>query len=165
MNRSALIVFFLALIPLLGLGCSGGSDPNRPETCQVSGLVTRGGQAVAAATVTFHSLDGSRSAVGVTSDQGRFTLTTFVPGDGAVAGQYAVAIVKYDLPMAASGADGSIADTGEEDVDRPEIRMASRGESPGPKNLLPQKYADAKSSGLIALVAKRGDNQFDFTID
>jgi len=103
--------------------------------------------------------------VGVTSDEGKFTLTTFKPGDGAVAGQYAVAIAKYDLPMAASGADGSIADTGEEDIDRPEIRMASRRESPGPKNLLPEKYADAKSSGLIALVAKRGDNQFDFTID
>ena len=164
MNRLASIVSFAVLIPLLGLGCSGGRDPNRPETHEVSGLVTRDGHAIAAATVTFHSLDGSRSAVGITDDQGRYTLTTFVPDDGAVLGRYAVAIAQYDIPRGVSGRDGSIADTGEQDVDEPEAGLAGRGESAGPRNLLPEKYADANSSGLSATVAESGNNQFDFTV-
>jgi hypothetical protein len=37
-------------------------------------------------------------------------------------------------------------------------------EPAAPKNLLPEKYADQKTSGLTATV-KEGDNSFDFPLE
>ncbi|NUQ61584.1 MAG: hypothetical protein HUU20_03795 [Pirellulales bacterium] len=165
MNQRALIVLLAVLLPRFGLGCSGSHESNRPKTHPVCGLVTHGGQAIAAATVTFHLLDGSQSAVGITDERGRYTLTTFVPGDGAIPGQYAVAIAKYDFPRPVAAADGSVADTGEDDVDAPETGQVARGEAIGSRSLLPGKYADVRTSGLKATINEGGDNQFHFTVD
>jgi len=54
---------------------------------------------VAGAAVAFSPLAGGRRATGVTDAEGRFRLTTFRPGDGAVLGEH-VASVYEERPAA-----------------------------------------------------------------
>ena len=76
----------LAGVCLLALpGCGDG----RPKTIQVTGTVTYRGKPVQGAHVTF-TPQGNRSASGETDAEGRFTLLSFAPGDGAVAGEHVV---------------------------------------------------------------------------
>lgn len=163
MNRLRWVISLTTLLFALGLSCSS-SDSHRPKTYHVSGQITQGGQPLAGANVTFHGTDGSQSAVGVTDDQGQYTLTTFTTGDGAVAGEYQVTVNKFDRPVVASTNDGSIADTGDE-PEASELPMGDDVESPSPKSLLSQKYADPKTSGLTATVTEDGENKFDFIVD
>jgi hypothetical protein len=79
----------------------------------------------------------------VTDAQGRFELSTHVGAGkfkpGIVPGKYSVAIAKLDT--------ASIATT-----------LAP------PKNLLPKKYADPKTSGLVAEVVEGRENDFEFPL-
>lgn len=85
--RSLLLVAFLAAVPA---GCGGGTD--NPPTHQVSGVVLYNGEPLSNVGVTFYPSEG-RSAAGKTDSQGKFSLTTFEPNDGAIAGEHKVAIV------------------------------------------------------------------------
>jgi hypothetical protein len=114
-------------------------------------VVTYKGQPVAGAEVAFLPVgdDATLSAASATTDaNGRYALRTFFSaGDevaGARPGEYRVTITKTELPP------------GELDpYKNPEIQR--------PKHLLPEKYADAKTSPERRTVeAKR--NVFDFTL-
>ena len=150
--------FALVMVGLvLGLGCSQqGGD--RPATFAVTGTVTQGGNPVDGATVTFVPTGSGQSAVGTTDGSGKYTLTTFVSGDGAATGQYGVKIVKYEV----EGNEGVGDIDGDDYVPPAEVD----GDQPvsEPKNLLPAKYADAKTSGLTATVGESG-NKFDFSLE
>jgi hypothetical protein len=120
--------------------------------------VTQGGKPVEGAIVKFELADGSRSATGKTDANGSYTLTTFSANDGALPGDYKVSILKYEARPAASAADSSPAT-----YVPPEA--AKNGQPPAPpKNLLPAKYADPKTSGLKATVTSGRENRFDFTV-
>ncbi len=144
-----------SLVVILGMGLAGcqsrPTDPNRPKTVPVSGVVTYKGQPVEGATVTFVSTAGKHGAVGTTDAAGQFALTTFAPKDGAVPGTYQVAIQKTVLEGAP-----------------PEGATGKGGEEPPagtPKDLLPAKYKDASKSGLTVEVKEPGvkDLKFDLT--
>lgn len=127
-------------------GC-GGADADRPPTYPVSGVISHGGQPVAGATLTFLPGDGfQHAATGMTDDAGRYTLTTFEAGDGATAGGYQVTVVKYEMPPLAT-------DMVEEEDEPPNV------------NLLPDQYADGKTSGLTATITEAGPNTFDFELE
>jgi hypothetical protein len=78
-------------------GCGGS---NEYETTPVSGVVTCKGKPVGNATVNFTPLpDASRAAgqrgrpaLGLTDKDGRFTLTTYSDGDGAIVGKHTVTV-------------------------------------------------------------------------
>jgi hypothetical protein len=79
-----------------------GCGPRRPTTFRVDGMLRdTSGVAIERASVTFLSdsdgpSDGAGKryrAEGIVGEDGRFTLTTFQPGDGAVAGTHRVLIV------------------------------------------------------------------------
>jgi hypothetical protein len=78
-------------------GCGGS---NEYETTPVSGVVTCQGKPVGNATVNFTPLlDASRApgqrgrpALGLTDKDGRFTLTTYNDGDGAIVGKHTVTV-------------------------------------------------------------------------
>ena len=161
MNRTTLERFpaVLVLGLVLGLGCAPQGGADRPATCPVTGTVTHNGQVVEGATVNFQLVDGARSAVGLTDVGGKYSLMTFEPGDGAVAGEYKVKIVKYEGAAATGASPDEIGD----DYVPPEEATGEQ-EPSGPRNLLPAKYADADSSGLTATVAE-GDNSFDFKLE
>jgi hypothetical protein len=59
--------------------------------------------------------------------------------------------------------DGSVGDTGDE-PEGEETGSRSADDS-DPKSLLPEKYADGKTSGLTATVGESGENKFDFSLD
>ena len=92
-------------------------------------------------------------AVGVTDDAGQFTLTTFSAGDGAVAGDYGVAIVKME-----EGAGNATATANTEQYIPPE----GMKEPPPAKSLIPVRFNNPRESGLKATV---GSNSTTFTFE
>ena len=78
-------------------------------------------------------------------------LSTFESGDGALAGNYRVTITKME------GSGGP-----QLSEDDPNYKGA--GEEGEMKNVLPEKYANAETSGLTATVTE-GNNNFDFQLE
>ena len=157
----------LVLVALtLTVGCSV-EDSSHPKTYPVSGTVKFNGSAVEGATITFQLTEGKENAIGSTDKSGKYTLSTFKPNDGAVAGQYKVSITKYDVEPIKTSAlpPGQIA-SGDLPADyaAPAINVGGGKGSTGPKNSLPAKYANADSSALRALVETAGENKFDFDL-
>jgi hypothetical protein len=111
---------------------------------RVSGKVTADGKPLEAGTVTFISTDGNRpNATGAIASGGSYTLQTVEPGDGAVVGDYKVAI---------------------SDVDAAALNTALPGAPvTAPKSAIPKMYQDANSSGLTAKV-ERGSNTHNFDL-
>lgn len=87
----SMLRFLLAaslLIGGLGLaGCQRG-----PRYVPVSGVVTIGGQPLAGAAVSFQPLVPGEPSIGVTDDQGRFSLKTAHDQEGAVVGEHQIAV-------------------------------------------------------------------------
>lgn len=131
---------------VLAAGC--GRKVTRPEVFPAGGLVTLDGKPLEGARLSFEHEAATYWAEGRTDASGRYALMTFSGTDGALPGNYFVAITKYEDPATV-----------------PEkIR-----EVPNyvPKNLLPARYATAKTSGLSATVEPRRDagaNRFDFKL-
>lgn len=138
-------------------GCGGGSQ--RPPTYPVEGTVTIGGKPLADATITFRpdSWDnGQRPANGQTDADGRYQLTTFSRGDGAMEGSYRITITQFE----AVASEDTVADVDDESYTPPE------GPLPTAKNRLPKNLADPEQSGLTARVeADASGNTINFTID
>jgi len=151
-------VLLLAFLILIVGGC--GPKSTRPPTHKVSGVVTLGGRPLEAAVVTFRPTANQQPANGITNAEGRYALTTFSRGDGAMAGAFQVTVVKYGRPdqNSKAGSSGSASD-GEENY------VPVMGPTPEPKNILPRKYADASSSGISAEVQAGQENTFDFVLD
>jgi hypothetical protein len=135
-----------ALCVCVCLGCAG-SAKNGPATVPVVGTVTLGGSPVEGAIVVFSpetgSDDGRLASQATTDKNGRFQLSTHVGGGkykvGIAPGKYAVAITKPNTATV-------------KDMTAP------------PKNLLPPKYADPKTSLLRVEVAAGQANDFPFPL-
>jgi len=95
---------------------------------RVSGTVTYNGKPLEKGTVTFFSTDGERpNAIG-TIQGGSYTLQTTEPGDGAVVGEYKIAV---------------------NDIDSDALNTALPGApTKKPKSALPKQYLNADTSGL-----------------
>jgi hypothetical protein len=136
------LVAICAFVALLVAGCS--NSPAGPETFPVTGTVTRGGQPVAGAVLTFHPKDGGKYAQGYADDAGNFDVSIYVDAKqtkrGMPAGEYAVSIEHFE-------------------------NSAQRSPMSRPKNLLPQKYASPQTSRLAAKVTAEGTNEFHFKLD
>ena len=147
MRPSRSVMVIVSLAALIGtVGCSRAPRVKRPTTYPVRGTVLLGGTPIAEATVMFNPIaEGGNGAIAVTDADGAYRLTTFVPNDGAMAGEYEVAIVKTVF--------------GQAQGDSP---MATSGD---PKNMLPLRYSDGKSSGFKATVSAGPDNTFDFVLE
>jgi len=119
-------------------------------------VVTYNGEPVEGATVTFMATsEGGRGAMGTTDASGKYSLFTFVAGDGAIPGSYAVKISKT------SG--GTVAKTAEEATALMETAAAGPPKMSDIEDLIPAKYKAPQTSGLTAEV-KVGDNKFDFEL-
>jgi len=127
-------------------GCSGVKIPSLG---QVGGIVTLDGQPLTKGQVQFlpDSSKGTkgRMAVGIIGTDGRFSLTAFKPGDGALVGFHKVVIIcEEDMPT----------------FDRnPKVALQP------PKSLIPIRYTDANTSGLTAEVKSAGKNDFTFALE
>ncbi len=156
MQKSVLLGVALLLLA----GCTGGDTGTNPKTYPVAGTVTMGGTPVAGATVSFQLADGSRSAVGITDEGGKYKLTTFAADDGAVPGDYKVSVFKLEGGKVESAPVGQLASGEISESYDPNVKPATAA----PKHLLPEKFANTAASGLTAKVAEGGENKFDFDL-
>lgn len=112
----------------------------RPPVYKASGRVTWNGSPAAGALVTLQSRSHNLAASGKADHDGNFTLTTWRPGDGAVAGEHAVMI--ETIVITGYTADGL----------------------PIEVNDMPPKYRDPEKSGLTATISDKGKNSFSFEV-
>ena len=116
-----------------------------PDTYKVTGTVTLYGKPVSGASVNF-TPKGGRPGLGLTDDEGGYTLTTFESHDGALPGQHAVTV-----SMPAPPSEG--------------------GTPVGPSKAAPQavvipvKYSNPQTTPFKFNVTEDGDNHFDLKIE
>ncbi len=142
---------FCALVVAVGIlgwacGCGGAKD-DRPARAPTSVTVTYQGAPVEGANVTLSPQGGGKPAFGLTDQQGVAQLSTFGQGDGALPGEYQVAIQKTKV-------EGTAADPN---------NMVPTTTSSKTVDLLPAKYASPKTSGLKASVTT-GNNKLTFEL-
>jgi hypothetical protein len=82
------------------LAIAGCAKPGRAATAKAAGMLSAGGAPLAGVNVTFTPAAG-RSASGTTDSEGKFELSTFARGDGAVPGKHRVTLSLQvsDVPM------------------------------------------------------------------
>jgi len=148
----------LVLIGLFLAGCGSGGGTAGTPVFPVSGVVKHNGQPVAGADIVFNLKDGSGSSFGRTDASGVYQLTTRRSNDGAVPGDYLVAISKAD--------EAPVDESANIPQDSPNYNpFVGKGSTarPKPKTGIPAKYSDAKTSGLTARVAEE-KNTIDFEL-
>ncbi|MES2789804.1 MAG: hypothetical protein V4719_09290 [Planctomycetota bacterium] len=148
--RNLLFIGFYVACSVLSAGC-GGKQVAREPVFPVAGKIVYNGQPVASADVTFFCAEKDRSAFGRTNDKGEFKLTTFNPNDGAVPGKHVVIVTKIQITPAVK-----LAETSNTNYVPPGTNRST--DLAPPKNSIPAKYGDAKTSDLIAIINADGKN-------
>ena len=156
MKKLSMMLALLLSFSLTGCGGGGSGGADRPETAPTTVTVTYKGSPVEGATVTLapKSNPGGASgtaAVGLTDSSGVATLNSFNDKEGVVPGDYDVLVTKMEKPAASSAVS----------MDDPNYDGAPEAsEAPAPpKSLIPEKYKDAKTSGIEAKVEAGKDNE------
>jgi hypothetical protein len=120
----------------------------------VSGQVLVKGQPAKGVTVTLHPVaapaaDGQTVfPTAQTDDAGKFTLTSYQTGDGAVPGEYKVTATRYEIPPLKNGK-----------------KPTAEGDTPPAVNVLPAKYASPVSTPLQVAVKPGANEPITITID
>jgi hypothetical protein len=139
---------------------TGCGSRNPLGVVKVTGTVTVESQPLAGALITFlPKTEGEGLAASATTDSnGMYSLTTQGAGDimGAVPGEYGVTVVKNESVPVHSG---------DNDVPAEERKIVDSYALPKVIRHLPAKYEAPSSSGLSALVEKKGKNIFHFELD
>ncbi len=151
MTRLCSLVVLFTVLCVTMLGCGGSAKSNREPVFKIRGKVTYKGQPVADADVTFTCEEKNRGAFGKTNARGEFQLSTFRPNDGAVAGKHVVTVVKVEATEATKEAPLESAEYNPDAVAKPVSNK-------GPKNTIPAKYGNAKTSDLFCVVLDDGNN-------
>lgn len=146
-----LFTCFVGFLCSVAIGCGGAKSKNE-RVYPVSGRVTYNGQPVKAADVTFFNAEKNKSAFGRTDDQGKFKLTTFVSNDGAVAGKNVVTVTKIET----TAPPKPLPATTDRAYEPPKFNEST--DPAPPKNAIPAKYSDVKTTDLIAVVNDKGAN-------
>lgn len=136
-------IFLLASTCFLISGCG---NPHELETARVEGVVSYNGTPITKGLVVFIPAKGKR-ATGKIDGEGRFSLTTYSDGDGAIVGAHKVGIIAF------------------ENMDQFYLAYYSeKGSHEMPEEIIPKKYADPYSSGLKFQVQSGQRNQADFSL-
>ena len=142
MSRPALpAVFALPLLSLATIACVTGCGSSGPAMAPVSGVVTVDGAPVENAAVMFVPEGGGRPATGLTDADGKFSLETLEPGDGALVGNHKVTVTGVKTTGIQATEDGLSGV-----VDPSQVKE---------EWFVPQKYSKPDTSGLTQEV-KRG---------
>lgn len=127
-------------------GCGNGGDKfkaKRPKTVPAAGKLTMQGRPLAEALVVLSPVDQNGvAAMARTDDEGGFILMAFPPDEGAVPGKYEVAV---SMPVASTDAPLT-----------PENHDAPPPKPKKPVSLIPDKYQNAKTSGITVTVEEAG---------
>ncbi len=129
------------LLTIMAVAVIAGCGSDRPPLHVAGGVVKFNGEPVADASVMFYPASG-RASFAKTDDQGRFSLMTYVPDDGIVAGSYRVTVSKV--------------------VSRSKPTEANP--YPQAVHALPPVYSNVDTADLQAEVTPNGDNDFVFEL-
>lgn len=134
----------------LALGAAGCSEqvPLQDGASPAVAVVTLDGQPVEGATVTLTPVGEGRSATGRTDENGRVEMGTSTPGDGVFPGEYQVSVIKKEVDPATL-------------VEDPQAYFEEHNRPPpSPKEtyIVPQKYSQARTSGLTTVITQGGEN-------
>lgn len=135
MRTVSLLACFCAL---LLMGCGSQDDKwkkDRPKTAPAAGVITLDGKPLDGAQVVLVPESGTHGASALSAADGSFRLSAFPPDDGAVPGSYKVMIVKSIVP---------------------ELQEGETAELAYAKLLVPKKYTDANTSGLMVDIPDAG---------
>jgi hypothetical protein len=151
----------LAACLIVSAGCNLGA--RRPPTYKVTGTVTMKGQPLEGATVVFVPAEGAthEPATGITDSAGAFTLSTFLSGDGAMAGDYRIKVSKFDIRKPTKEEQDRYISIEEEQ----KMQFGDEKPTPPAKNILLPKYANEASSGFTHTVTKKGPNTIDLKLE
>ncbi len=121
----------LAFVLLSLTGCSGVEPP--PKTVKVEGTIHYKGTPLPQGKITFEPHEAgsaglARPATGQIQD-GKFSVSTFNQGDGALPGTYKIAVESVE-----------------------EVSMEDFNAGKRERQLIPKKFASAKTSGLATTV-------------
>lgn len=147
-SRFVMLCAVNALMPFVS-GC--GESP--PDTAPAGGRVLFNDKPLANASVNFIPENG-KAANGVTDSQGKFTLTTFQPNDGAIVGTHkvTVTVVSTEEVPEIIPDDYSYTNAGTPDD-------AADGSG------IPEVYADPRSTPLKYEVKGGEDNNFEVKLE
>ena len=156
--RSKLAVSTLVTVAIVLTGCSNSS---RPPTYPVTGTVTSQGKPLAGAAITFVPTgDEGEAASAITDSNGKYALTTWQAGDGARPGQYRVKVSKQEeKPVDPSKMVKNLSIEEEQ-----KIYVENKKPPPPAKSLVPSKYQDDQTSGLVHKVEAK-PTTFDIKIE
>jgi len=135
------------------LGC--GDDTGLAKRYPVSGKVTYKGEPVEKGRISFvPTTPDGRPAAGQI-ENGRYSLTTLAPDDGAIPGKYKVTVLAQEIDTSEMKA---IAKGGQFHHDKAFLKATKTA-----KALVPSKYSLAETSGLEREV-KAQSNSLDFDL-
>src|SRR5688572_136090 len=134
----------IAALCLLLAGCGS-------KTSSVSGTVTLDGKPLPDATIQFVPDGAGRDATGQTDKNGYFSMSTFKPGDGVVAGNYKV-VVSPPLGEVDKTVHATSGDAMNAPAPKPVAKKAST---------FPEKYTRPDQTPLTQEVPPKGRVTFD----
>jgi hypothetical protein len=148
----------ITLVAVAAAGCGGGGSASAPKLAKVKGTVTYKGKAIAGALVGFHAENAPRAAQGTTDSEGRFELTMFNTGDGALVGDNVVTVSK-DVAI------GNTSTTPESAMNmyKKYEDMKKAGQKVGEAEV-PEKYRDKTSSPQKNHVEAGKTNEFNIEL-
>jgi hypothetical protein len=150
----------LSVLVTVGIVLTGCSNSSRPPTYRVTGTVTLQGKPVAGAAITFVPTGEGEAASAITDSDGRYALTTWEAGDGARPGEYRVKVSKQEQKAVDPAKMVQNLSIEEEQ----KIYVESKKPPPPSKRLIPSKYEDDQTSGLMHTVEKK-PTTFDIKIE
>jgi len=150
----------LSVLVTVGIVLTGCSNSSRPPTYRVTGTVTLQGKPVAGAAITFVPTGEGEAASAITDSEGKYALTTWEAGDGARPGEYRVKVSKQEQKAVDPAKMVQNLSIEEEQ----KIYVESKKPPPPSKRLIPSKYEDDQTSGLMHTVEKK-PTTFDIKIE
>ena len=126
----------LVLLSLLAAGCNSNSLPN---LVPVSGTVLLDGKPMPQGTIGFVPVDPTGEVASSPIVNGKFQMVTTASSRGVVSGAYHIIISSHE-PVALP--DPSVP-----------FQLDPNNLPPPPKSLIPEKYGNPKTSGLVTTVA------------
>ena len=153
-----LAVVLLGVCLLFSTGCGSEKDPRARHLVPARGTITIDGAPLGGATIIFAPTENNQFSVqsATMSDQnGRFELTTFLPGDGIHPGNYNVTVFK----------DETFNSVSDEEIAR--MEASGRGVSYDiiTRSLIPTRYNSSETSGLTIEIPARGNRNISISLE
>jgi hypothetical protein len=152
------------LIAAAVIGC--GDDSGLPRRYPVSGTITHNGKLLEQGNINFAPDGPGGRAAGGTIVDGKYSLTTQDPNDGAVPGKYKVSVVakttdtsKVDLKI-----KGATSEDAKKAISAVFPQKVAAKAAAKAKNLVPARYSSPESSGLTFEVKPQSNSGVDFDL-